>query len=202
MSTSKPADAGIYALLQKACIRTLSCEQLPRGMTSGPLSFCDPVAGYTVAYKFRLRDPHARGSHRSYALLALAGHDAGRAYKATPLIWALFERIAADIADSAANNTAQEDPAAEYTNGQPRITSVSSFLTERSMDPDGYPRRNGAASVRAKGLAEIVGNEAFFGGLHQEFVKLLQELGKQFGGMRIEVPITDSGLSNSLRETQ
>ena len=200
MSTSKPADAEIYALLQKACIRTLSCEQLPRGLTSGSLSFCDPSAGYTIAYKFRLRDSHARGSHRSYALLALAGHDAGRAYKATPLIWAFFERIAAEITASAANNMAQEKLAAENGDGQSCITPVSSFLAGRTMDPDGYPRRNGTASVRAKGLAEIVGNESFFGGLHQEFVKLLQELGKQFGGMKIEAPIIDGGLSRSLRD--
>ena len=199
MSTSKPADAEIYALLQKACVRTLSCEQLPRGLTSGSLSFCDPLAGYTVAYKFRLRDPHARGSHRSYALLALAGHDAGRAYKATPLIWAFFERIAADITTSAANRAAQEKLVAENSDGQSCIIPVSSFLTGRTMDPDGYPRRNGTASVRAKGLAEIVGNESFFGAIHQEFVKLLQELGKQFGGMKIEAPIVDSGLSSSLR---
>ena len=193
LTTSSPVEPNTYSLLRRACIRTLSCEQLPRGLTCGPLSFGDPIAGYTIAYKFRLPDPHARGRQRYYALLALAGQDPGRSFKAMPVIWRAFERIAAGIMAST-ECAISKDKTAEVTKVESKnATPVSSFLTGRTMDPDGYPRRN-AANMRARGLAEMVGDELFFAKLHKDFVHLLQILGKQFGGMRMEAPILDGGV--------
>ena len=192
LSTSSPVESNTFSLLRRACIRTLSCEQLPRGLTCGPLSFGDPIAGYTIAYKFRLPDPHARGRQRYYALLALAGQDPGRSFKAMPVIWRAFERIAAGIMAST-ENVIVEDKTEVHTDESKNITPVSSFLTGRTMDPDGYPRRNGA-NMRARGLAEMVGDELFFAKLHKDFVHLLQNLGKQFGGVRVEAPILDGGV--------
>ncbi len=193
LTTSSPVESNTFSLLRRACIRTLSCEQLPRGLTCGPLSFDDPIAGYTIAYKFRLPDPHARGHQRYYALLALAGQDPGRSFKAMPVIWRAFERIAAGImvnTESAILNHNFEVNRGETKNVMP----VSSFLTGRTMDPDGYPRRNGATNMRARGLAEMVGDELFFAKLHKDFVHLLQILGRQYGGMRVEAPILDGGV--------
>lgn len=201
LTTSSPVESNTYSLLRRACIRTLSCEQLPRGLTCGPLSFGDPIAGYTIAYKFRLPDPHARGRQRYYALLALAGQDPGRSFKAMPVIWRAFERIAAGImanTESAISN----DKTTEVNKGESKnATPVSSFLTGRTMDPDGYLRRNGAANMRARGLAEMVGDELFFARLHKDFVQLLQILGRQFGGMRVEAPILDGGVRGVYDDT-
>ncbi|KAG9768184.1 hypothetical protein KCU88_g7263, partial [Aureobasidium melanogenum] len=62
-----------------------------------------------------------------------------------------------------------------------KYTPVSSFLTARTVDPDGHPRRVGHAAPRS--LAEIVGDENIFTYLHQYFVAILRALGDQFGGL-------------------
>ncbi|KAJ5748872.1 uncharacterized protein N7511_010568 [Penicillium nucicola] len=177
----KPAD---YALLRRSSIRTLSCELLPRGLSSGPICFGDSVAGYTIAYIFRLPDPMARGKRRSYALVALAGRDAGRAFRACPIIWRAFGRIAASIVTAAERFQEDEKTRDELNNPgrQPgrQYTPVSSFLTGRAMDPAG---RRAAGQIRARNLAEIVGNEYIFTELHAHFVALLQQLGSMFGGI-------------------
>jgi len=60
-------------------------------------------------------------------------------------------------------------------------TNISSFLTQRPVDPDGNPRRVGQTVPRS--LAEIIGDENIFAILHQYFVAVLRCLGDQFGGL-------------------
>lgn len=191
VTTSKPMKPNTYSLLRRASIRTLSCEQLPRGLTAGKIFFGDPTAGYIVAYKFRLTDPYARGRQRHYALLALAGHDPGRAFKATPTIWRAFERIADDtLANTEKSMQNGKTPTCGEGEKQ-KPPAISSFLTQQTMDPDGFPRRGGT-TMRPRGLAEMVGNELFFAELHRSFVCLLQSLGRQFGGVTVQPPSADT----------
>ncbi|EEA20709.1 hypothetical protein TMatcc_000698 [Talaromyces marneffei ATCC 18224] len=194
LSLHGPPNPNDYALLRQSSIRTLSCELLPRGLSSGPLCFGDPVAGYTIAYVFRLPDPMARGKRRSYALIALAGKDAGRAFRASPIIWRIFQRIAAGIVTAAEKHQEEEKMREEQAfrssntsaaTGRQNYLPISSFLTGRTLDANGNPRR--AGQIRARNLAEIVGNEYIFAELHAQFVTLLQQLGNMFGG----VPISD-----------
>ncbi|CAG8887816.1 unnamed protein product [Penicillium egyptiacum] len=184
LSQRGPPNPADYALLRRSSIRTLSCELLPRGLSSGPICFGDGVAGYTIAYIFRLPDPMARGKRRSYALVALAGRDAGRAFRACPIIWRAFGRIATSIVHAAERFQEDEKTRDEQNNPgrQPgrQYPPVSSFLTGRGMDPAG---RRAAGQIRARNLAEIVGNEYIFTELHAHFVALLHQLGSMFGGI-------------------
>ncbi|KAJ5130595.1 Folliculin [Penicillium bovifimosum] len=184
LSQRGPPNPADYALLRRSSIRTLSCELLPRGLSSGPICFGDGVAGYTVAYIFRLPDPMARGKRRSYALVALAGRDAGRAFRACPIIWRAFGRIASGIITAAERFQEDEKTRDEQNNPGtqpgPQHRPVSSFLTGRGMDPAG---RRAAGQIRARNLAEIVGNEYIFTEIHAHFVALLQQLGSMFGGI-------------------
>jgi len=91
-----PESQSIYARLRRSCIRALSCESLPRGCSSGPMLFGDPIAGYTIAYLFRVPDPLARGGRRMYALQAL-GADCWRATAAFTQVTKAFETIANKI---------------------------------------------------------------------------------------------------------
>lgn len=59
------------------------------------------------------------------------------------------------------------------------ITPISSFLSAKKVDPDGYPRFNKVQ--RSKGLAEIVGDQNFFVNLHAKFCMLLSGLSREFG---------------------
>ena len=62
------------------------------------------------------------------------------------------------------------------------VTPVSSFLSAKSVDPDGYPRSSLSAASplanvpKTRSLAEIVGDEYFFVRLHAEFCGLLKTL--------------------------
>ena len=71
-------------------------------------------------------------------------------------------------------------------NQQQQQQQPHSFLTQRSVDPDGYPRNGGGGgsgtTVRARGLAEILGDDLIFAELHRGFVGLLQVLGRKYGG--------------------
>ena len=183
ISTSSPFDQDAFSVVRRDTIRTLSCELLPRGMTAGELSFGDPVNGYTIAYKFRLSDPHARGGHRKYALLAHAGNDQGRAWQATTYIWTRFQRIVAGIIAKTEKMIEQSKGHGDEHDDESKsnFMPVSSFLTGRMMDPDGYPRNNGGVRMRARGLTEMVGDERFFADLHLDFIGLLRDLRWRFG---------------------
>ncbi|KIY03231.1 uncharacterized protein Z520_01698 [Fonsecaea multimorphosa CBS 102226] len=184
LTAKSPADRESYAQLRASVIRTLSCELLPRGMSDGPFCFGDSNTGYTIAYVFRLTDPKARGRRRAYAFLALAGKDASRAFEACPMLWESFARMAKGIETAAQKQRLKEEKEAELdTSGKStarNYTPVSSFLTARTVDPDGHPRRVGQATPRS--LAEIVGDENIFTFLHQYFVAILRCLGERFGG--------------------
>ena len=192
VSTATPTEPTTFSILRRATIRTLSGEQLPRGQTSGPLWFGDSSAGYTIGYKFRLADPHARGRQRYYAMIALVGPDARRAFEAGAYIWAFFEQIATKIIETAEQFARRTSAAGGDLSEKREFTPVSSFLTGRMTHPEGLPRRNGAGNVRASSLAELAGNEQFFLELHKNFVVSLQNLGRLFDGMRVEPPaVTD-----------
>lgn len=60
------------------------------------------------------------------------------------------------------------------------ITPVSSFLSAKKVDPDGYPRISSEV-MKAKNLVEIVGQEDFFVWLHGIFCGLLHSLINQYG---------------------
>jgi hypothetical protein len=184
LTSRSPDDPTNFSTLRASVIRTLSCELLPRGMSDGPFCFGDSVTGYTIAYVFRLTDPKARGRRRAYAFVALAGKDASRAFRACPMVWEAFATMARGIEEAAQRSQdaqKQKEEEQRQTDKNRNYTPISSFLTQRTVDPDGFPRRAGQSSPRS--LAEIVGDENIFALLHQYFVAILRCLGDRFGGL-------------------
>jgi hypothetical protein len=210
ISTNQPQSPTTYSSLKRTCMRTLSTEVLPRGNSSGAIMFGDPVAGYTIAYIFRIQDSRARGSIKHYALIAMVGRDCRKATKAMVKVTEVFQGIANRItalaekverearpvsamADTPPLGTSassmppmfaapQRERSASSTADSPttrNITPVSSFLSAKRIDPDGFPRVS-RDSTRPKSLAEIVGQENFFVELHRDFCQLLHFLIKHF----------------------
>lgn len=201
VSNSTPVKADAFSSIRRATIRALSGEQLPRGQTSGPLFFGNHNVGYTAAYVFRLADIYARGRQRYYALLAQLGKDTKRALEASTLIWSSFENIAINIVrtaqEAASRNQAKEGaPASENERIKPM-----SFLTQRTMDPDGFPRC-GVMNIKANGLVDLVDNDRFFCELHVMFVGMLQDLGKILGGLQIQRGEANDVLVTARNDTQ
>ena len=65
---------------------------------------------------------------------------------------------------------------------RPGAMPVSSFLTGRVTDPDGFPRQHGGTRPKARGLTEMVDDDKFFAELHVHFIALLRDLRWRFGG--------------------
>ena len=182
ISTSTPLNPSTYSIVRRATIHALSREQIPRGQTAGKLSFGDSVNGYTTAYKFRVSDPYARGGYRRYALLALCNNER-RHYQATAFIFTRFQYVAASIVARTEEKTQQDKGPGERgdENSKSNLMPVSSFLTGRVTDPDGFPRHGGARQ-KARGLTEMVGDEKLFAELHLDFIGLLRDLRWRFDG--------------------
>ncbi|KAI5299390.1 hypothetical protein KEM55_002207, partial [Ascosphaera atra] len=140
ISYREPRGQNEYRFLRQASIRTLSCELLPKGLSSGPLTFGDPESGYVIAYVFRIPDQMARGKRRSYALVALAGHDARTAFRACPIIWRSFRKIANKIVRDAEKEMERSRPQSP-TIGMPPTPAM-----QRDFRPPGPPGVNAAAS--------------------------------------------------------
>ena len=221
VSTSQPQSPATYSLMRRTCLRTFSGENLPGGKPSGPLVFGDAVAGYTIAYVFRIPDPRSRGQRRDYALIAMAGRDDRRATKVMVKVTEFFEGIANRIVALAEQQRERESAAStlNLTGSRPataipatpplgasvssmpsltspqkekafssvasspttrNITPVSSFLSAKRVDPDGYPRMN-RDLMKPKTLAELVGREDLFPQLHGLFCMLLNNLIRDLG---------------------
>lgn len=196
-TSRQPSSPYLYTHLKRTAIRTLSCETLPRGSRSGPLLFGDDVAGYTIAYVFRLRDLRARGYFGTYALLALAGTDSYRVSRVLNSVTRVFAAIAKWIAAAAESRLMAEERAKETVLEEQVVqgmTPVSSFLSPRRGGED-FERGGPGLMPRfarfssfskeakvAKGLVELVGREGFFVELHVQFVRLLAMLDRELEG--------------------
>ncbi len=66
MSQSTPSDSEVFALVRKACLRTLYCE-----VFEDPIYFDDDKNGSVIGYEFRVKDSEARGQQRSYSLIII-----------------------------------------------------------------------------------------------------------------------------------
>ncbi|MCJ1432517.1 hypothetical protein MMC27_001874 [Xylographa pallens] len=127
-----------------------------------------------------------------------SGFETQRAFEACTVIWSFFEQIAMNIVE-AAEDVAARSIIDDSPPERGHVTPVSSFLTGRTMDPDGYPRR-GAANVRANGIAELVDNDRFFCELHMMFVGILQDLGRALGGLKIKAESPEHGAVDTYAE--
>ncbi|KAG0633034.1 vesicle coat protein [Tuber brumale] len=171
LSTSAPSVPSRFSTLRQSCVRTLSCELIPA--QTGPIMFGDPLAGYTIAYVFRLADSKARGERRSYALVCICP-DQKIVVKSWKYVVAAFEALVHRIKLLAAKK------AAEDAQVSPALGNSISSITSRG--PDGFLRRRAPGEGGSqKGLAELVGREELFVEVHMCFVKLLGGLVRRYG---------------------
>lgn len=135
-TTNTPQHPATFSVLKRACIRTLSAEVLPLGKSSGPLFFGDAVAGYTIAYIFRLQDPRSRGAKRTYALVAMVGRDMRRATRALVQVTETFQAIAHRIV-SLAEQVLERESAAYQTLSRPTtaVPTTPPYGTSASSMP-------------------------------------------------------------------
>ncbi|KAH6721279.1 vesicle coat protein [Leptodontidium sp. MPI-SDFR-AT-0119] len=154
--------------------------------SGGPIFFGDPQAGYTTAYIFRIPDPNARGRRRVYALMALSTHRERAAMQSFSFLSDAFRKTAAwiqglaeaELERSESVNSPRFSNSDERSGNSNNSTPTSAFLSGRNRGPDG---KFAGMSLRARGLAELVGMPDFFFELHKLFVKLLVEMDVTLG---------------------
>ncbi|PVH88014.1 hypothetical protein DL98DRAFT_224831 [Cadophora sp. DSE1049] len=154
--------------------------------SGGPIFFGDPQAGYTTAYIFRIPDPNARGRRRVYALMALSTHRERAAMQSFSFLSDAFRKIAAwiqglaeaELERSESVNSPRISNSDERSGNSNNNTPTSAFLSGRNRGPDG---KFAGMSLRARGLAELVGMPDFFFELHKLFVQLLVEMNVTLG---------------------
>ncbi|KAF4628979.1 hypothetical protein G7Y89_g9170 [Cudoniella acicularis] len=154
--------------------------------SGGPIFFGDPLAGYTTAFIFRIPDPNARGRRRVYALMALSTHRERLAMQTFSFLSAAFRDLASWIQSLAeaelerSENLSSPRMGNEERGGRQSAfnsTPTSSFLQGRNRGDGKFA----GVSLRARGLAELVGMPDFFIELHARFVKLLASLNAMLG---------------------
>ncbi|KAH8151718.1 uncharacterized protein LAJ45_04340 [Morchella importuna] len=174
ISTRAPTVPAHYTTLRQACVRTLSCELIPA--QTGPMMFGDPLAGYTIAYVFRLPDPKARGGRRSYALVCICP-DQKIVVSSWKYVVSAFETLVHRIKQLAAKKQQEDAQVSPLLN--------NSFSSVASRGPEGFLRRRppgeNGFGVNQKGLAELVGREELFVEVHMFFVKMIGGLVRRFG---------------------
>ncbi|KAK0113714.1 hypothetical protein ONS95_013962 [Cadophora gregata] len=154
--------------------------------SGGPIFFGDPQAGYTTAYIFRIPDPNARGRRRVYALMALSTHRERAAMQSFSFLSDAFRRIAAwiqglaetELERSESVNSPRYSNSDERTGNSNNNTPTSAFLSGKNRGPDG---KYAGMSLKARGLAELVGMPDFFFELHKLFVQVLAEMSATLG---------------------
>lgn len=192
-STHEPLLPSTFSNVRQSCLRTLSCETLPPSTQSkishsdpyssaysnsnfsltasagGPIFFGDPLAGYTIAYTFRIPDANVRGRSRVYALMALTSKREHAAMQAFSYLSTAFRELAQWILTLAEleleRNEALKCPT---KSGQP----LSSFLNDCRKGL----HEGGKLILKNRSLAEVVGMPDFFIELHSRFVRLLAEI--------------------------
>lgn len=66
LSQSTPSDSEVFALVRKACLRTLHCE-----VFEDPIYFDDDQNGSVIGFEFNIKDSEGRGFQRSYSLVII-----------------------------------------------------------------------------------------------------------------------------------
>lgn len=117
-----------------------------------------------------------------YALMALSTHRERLAMQTFSFLSVAFRDLAAWIQGLAEAELERSEslgsPYGDRNGGTNNNTPTSSFLSGRSRGHDG---KFASMSLRARGLAELVGLPDFFIELHARFVRLLIELGMLLG---------------------
>jgi hypothetical protein len=133
----------------------------------------ESIAGQIVAMADRVLEKESAASAASHSPRpSISGF-------ATPLSTSLPSPMTTGSPTSPEQERAKSAATSPISSSRSNLSDVSSFLSARKVDPDGYPRVSRDV-MRAKGLAEIVGNDNFFVELHARFCVILAALVKEF----------------------
>ncbi|CAF0732756.1 unnamed protein product [Brachionus calyciflorus] len=155
LSQSNPNDSEVFALVRKACLRTLHCE-----VFEDPIYFDDDKNGSVIGYEFNIKDIEGRGVQRSYSLIIIMKD---RIY--LQHLWSFLSHQMSIIA----NNLKQE---AEK--------KFQKDLNEKGLSPSAAQSCGSQflnykkTSKQVRGLIELTDDPLIFAKLHMWFTWILR----------------------------
>ena len=150
VSTKYPTSQQIYTSLMKLVMKCLSVESAADPLK--PVFFGDTASGFCLAKVFSLRDVHARGGERKYALMLVSDSELAVVHG-----WGVAAQYVAEI----------------ITLVQRQVEKRRESSLLGGVDPERYLRRSKNVP---KSLVELTGDLQIFVKLHRVAAELLADL--------------------------
>jgi folliculin len=203
ISQSTPNDTEVFALVRKACLRTLHCE-----VFEDPIYFDDDKNGSVIGYEFNIKDCEGRGFQRSYSLLIIMKD---RIY--LQHLWSFLSRqmaiIASNIkleAERKFESDMRDKGLASFllskseTGASPPVEDTAEFFSSRNTSnrENIYAKKRQSKQVR--GLIELTDDEHIFAKLHMWFTWILRMSSCQIREELVHGPVSEDMLVKNERD--
>ena len=171
VSQSTPSDSEVFALVRKACLRTLHCE-----VFEDPIYFDDDKNGSVIGYEFHIKDSEGRGQQRAYSLIIIMKD---RIY--LQHLWSFLSQqmaiIASNIKEEAQRKFEREMRENPVTNGL--LLLQGSRASVHSL------------KKKDRGLIELTDDPMIFAKLHMWFTWILRMSACQISEEFIHGPLSE-----------
>ena len=191
VSQSTPTDSEVFALVRKACLRTLHCE-----VFEDSIYFDDDKDGSVIGYEFNIKDSEGRGMQRSYSLIVIM-KDRIYLQQLMSFLSKQLALIASNIKKEAekkfdkdmklldaqiTNNSGGNSSLAENltnikpssTNNPSALLTASASLTSSQRQTLYTKKSSKSLEKRIRGLIELTDDTLIFAKLHMWFTWILR----------------------------
>ncbi|RNA22759.1 Folliculin [Brachionus plicatilis] len=169
LSQSSPNVSEVFALVRKACLRTLHCE-----VFEDPIFFDDDKNGSVIGYEFIIKDIEGRGWQRSYSLIIIMRD---RIY--LQHLWSFLSKQMSIIATNLKEQAEKK---------------FQKDLFERGLSPTGNPAQILSfkkTSKQVRGLVELTDDPLIFAKLHMWFTWMLRMCSCQISEEFMHGPLSE-----------
>lgn len=169
LSQSSPNVSEVFALVRKACLRTLHCE-----VFEDPIFFDDDKNGSVIGYEFIIKDIEGRGFQRSYSLIIIMRD---RIY--LQHLWSFLSKQMSIIASNL-----KEQAEKKFRKDQ----------VERGLSPNGNQSQILSFKKKSKlvrGLTELTDDPLIFAKLHMWFTWILRMCSCQISEEFMHGPLSE-----------
>ena len=171
ISQSTPSDSEVFALVRKACLRTLHCE-----VFEDPIYFDDDKNGSVIGYEFHIKDSEGRGQQRAYSLLIIMKD---RIY--LQHLWSFLSQQMAIIATNIKREAQRKFEKDLREN--PQMSASGGLHATRSFAH--------ALKKKDRGLIELTDDPMIFAKLHMWFTWIMRMSSCQISEEFIHGPLSE-----------
>lgn len=182
ISQSAPTDSEVFALVRKACLRTLHCE-----VFEDPIYFDDDKNGSVIGYEFNIKDSEARGFQRSYSLIIIMKD---RIY--LQHLWSFLSQQMSIIASNIKLEAERKFEKDIRPNNRTENDLQNCQLNQRHPGLCAKPKSSSSnVNKQVRGLIELTDDKMIFAKLHMWFTWILRMSACQISEEFLHGPLTE-----------